>query len=127
MHPRPAGVRVGGRRLLLLLREVEVQVAVHGQFVSNDLLDVAVEAAGDGLDVEVQVVQQCGVESTHQLTHHGGGRAGAGRLGVGRRDTLSNIMPIRVYRLSSSILLIFKHAIARFQTHDMVFLKPDLN
>lgn len=85
----PGAARVGvGGRLLLLLREVEVEVAIHGELVPDHLLDVTVEAAGQRLDVEVEVVEQRGVEGAHQLAHHGGGRAGTGRLRVGRRHAL---------------------------------------
>lgn len=91
MDPRPArvGRRLFGRRRLLLLAEVEVQTSIHAELVLDDFVYVAVETAVQCLDVQVEVVEQRRVESAHhQLSHHGGRWARAGRLRIRRRNAL---------------------------------------
>lgn len=62
---------------LLVGREVELEAAVHVELVADDLVDVAVKAAVQRLDVEVEVVEHgaagaavVAVERAHQLPHH---------------------------------------------------------
>lgn len=64
---------------MVMLREVEVQAAVHAQLVLDNLVHIAVEPPVQRLDVQVQVVQQGAVvQGAHQLPHHGGGGRGGG-------------------------------------------------
>lgn len=60
-----------GRDPLLLAGKIEVQATLHVQFVIDQLLHVAIEAALQRFHVDVEVVQDGAViERRHHLTHH---------------------------------------------------------
>ena len=65
--------------VVVVAREIEVQAALYAELVLDDLLHVALETAGQGLDVQV-VQEGVVVQGAHELAHHRA-RRGVGSLG----------------------------------------------